>query len=132
MISKYTKELDSLVGRTIFEMEIFSTDKDRLMILFEDGAEVTILDIERFCCERRYLTTDSDLTDARGAKILKWDWREYDDENLGSCEEYFLFELQTTKGNFEFHYHNEHNGHYCGWDICVELNEYKPPERAEP
>lgn len=89
-----------------------------LVLVFADGAVLTIQDMGRSCCEDRYMYTDDDLRYFIGSTFIKAEIRtgpKFEDE-------YFVYEIQflvvrTSKGAFTVRTHNTHNGYYGGFLI---------------
>lgn len=112
---------DEFVGKVITGIE---TLPDEIKIDFQDGTKIRIYDGGQLCCERRYMTFDDDPADlltkrwkhatVKGTKDLTVD-HDYD-----SHEVEFL-EIMTEDGShITIANHNEHNGFYGGFDLCIE------------
>ena len=107
-----------------------------LVFVLENGTRVEISDKAQFCCEKRYPSTDDDLSYFVGAMLLRVDVKgaeygvgggaghgvdHYDgDDDTGEHEIAFL-DIVTSKGTLTLSTHNEHNGYYGGFDLHVEI-----------
>lgn len=94
-----------------------------LTMLFDNGIGIHITDEGQDCCERRYATTDDDLSKMSGevlksislksteeqGKIAGWD-------NAHDIE--FLI-IETDKDTYTVVNHNEHNGYYGGFSMRI-------------
>lgn len=109
-------------------IESIKLDEDRNCIIlnFQWGKPVEILDAARECCELRYISTDDDLSEASNSMLFGIEIKnvgylpadDEDDDNYG-CHEIQFLELKTSKGCFTFTTHNQHNGHYGGFEIEI-------------
>ncbi len=114
------KAHEASIGKTIKNARI--DDKDRLILSFDDGANLLAFDDGQSCCESRYMRTDDDLEDLVGQKFVSMELRdapsEGDPDGYGEHEVQFLI-LNTDKGSITFANHNEHNGYYGGFGIVL-------------
>jgi len=101
-------------------------DNDTLTLHFTDGTTLLISDEGQACCEDRYMTTDDNLSDFKGATLLDLELKSVEviDEGYNYHEIQFLdvkyheiqfLDVKTTKGVFTMVNHNEHNGFYGGF-----------------
>jgi hypothetical protein len=117
--------IQSSLGKTIASVALAD---NRLAFTFTDGCRLGVWDEARFCCERRFMTTDDDLPYYVGATLLNIAIRDGGEIALGAMESNariwgaevraFLFLVVTTdRGTFSANTYNEHNGYYGGFDI---------------
>lgn len=93
---------------------------DRLCIVFDDGTQIAFADHGQDCCEERYITCDDDLMSFTGSRFLGWETRDAPDiEAGGEVHEVQFLHVMTDGGTIVCETHNEHNGHYGGFNICV-------------
>lgn len=95
-----------------------------LKCIFSDSSGIVIYDGGQNCCEQRFMTIDDDLSYFVGAELWGIDLRDapnIDDED-GVHEVQFVI-VTTSKGSFTIASHNEHDGHYGGFDIGVKWME---------
>ena len=88
-----------------------------LVLTFGNNSQLTVWDDGQQCCEYRYLHTDDDLAYFIGSTYLGMEYR--DVEIAGDYDIGFLL-ISTSLGAFTIEAHNEHNGHYVGFDISAE------------
>ncbi len=117
--------IGEVLGKHIWALNLVGTgdEKEALQITFRDSPRVcTLMDDGQSCCESRYMRTDDDLTTVDGAILLDIEIRDAPpiNESYGEHEVQFLV-LKTTKGNFTFSNHNEHNGYYGGFAIHAKV-----------
>lgn len=109
---------ESLYGKEICYGEI---DSDRIILEFSDGTRVKIFDDAEYCCETRYITCDDDIKVLFGQKLVNFKIKNYTCKS-NSChndhEEVFI-DIQTDQDCITFTSHNEHNGYYSGFDLCI-------------
>lgn len=107
-------------GKTITEAYI---KDDKLYLAFDDGSGMEIYDAADYCCEHRYLTCDDNPADLIGGELVEIQQRQggsetvppYDDEH-----ETEFVEVRTDKDHITLCTHNEHNGHYGGFDLVIQ------------
>lgn len=89
-------------------------ERDMLIIDFAE-ISMSIYDTPS-CCEDLYFTTDDNLKEMIGAKILGMDLLETITTDGGSNDvhEVAFMHIRTDKGTFTIEAHNESNGFYCG------------------
>lgn len=110
------------VGLIIQEVKL---EDDSLKFEFTDGRKIRLFDDGQSCCESRYMTTDDDLSEFAGAKLLDMELKtgpNIEDE-YGNDHEVQFLEVKTDKGSFVMSSHNEHNGYYGGFAIVAEVIE---------
>lgn len=112
------------VGKQIKSIEF---DGDKLMLMLDDNNTLDIWDNGQNCCERRYMTTDDNLAEYVGARLLNIAVKpciippaEWMEDDSGDCHDIEFLEVMTTKGAFTMTNHNEHNGYYAGFDVRLE------------
>jgi len=118
---KTVNAINLALGKTIENVNIID---NRLVFQFNDGVKLTIFDDGQSCCEDRYMSTDDDLQDYKGAILVNFELKNAPDINdeYGSHEVQFL-DVITSNGVFQLANHNEHNGYYGGFSIVATLNE---------
>lgn len=103
------------VGKTIAVVELRD---DVLRFQFSDGSKLILRDEGQSCCESRYMTTDDDLSEYVGAKLLDAEIKDAPSvENEYEEHEVQFLEVKTDRGVFTMANHNEHNGYYGGFSI---------------
>jgi hypothetical protein len=113
------RNLDMYVGRVI-ESVVLGSD-DVLHFVFTDGSRMRIYDDGQSCCEHRYMTTDDDLSSFSGSVLVNIEVRDAPDmENDYEVHEVQFLEVMTNRGCFTMATHNEHNGYYGGFCVCIE------------
>ena len=117
-VAAYRKALN----QKIVALELDSArDKERLLLTFENGYRLALLDDGQSCCESRYMTTDDTLSDYVGADFVEVELRDAPSKG-GEYEEHdiqFLV-IKTSRGSFTIETHNQHNGYYGGFAIVAE------------
>jgi hypothetical protein len=120
-----------IIGEKIVAVNL-NTKDDRIEIDLNGGNRVILLDRGQSCCERRYITTDDDLSTMigstfQGAETTGYEEREaeYDDVH----EVTFLL-VHTSVGTYTFETHNEHNGYYGGFIVEIEIEKTPPKGRV--
>lgn len=89
-------------------------------ITLENGWTLILADDYQQCCEKRYITTDDNISDMVGgvlSGVVIKDAPPLVNEDIDVHEIRFLEVSTTNKGVFTFASHNEHNGYYGGFDI---------------
>jgi len=106
------------VAMIIAEAQDDEEGRSALRIEFTGGTRLTLSDAGQNCCERRYMSTDDDLSMFVGATftgIAIRDITRADDESDDCYEHETQFMIVTTSwGSFTCCSHNEHNGYYGG------------------
>lgn len=110
----------SIIGKVVSELTL--GDDDALHFVFDDGSKVKVSDEGQSCCEERYMRTDDDLKEFIGAKLIGMELKDAPDvdNDWGTHETQFL-EVKTDRGVFTMASHNEHNGYYGGFYVCLSL-----------
>ena len=105
------------VGKTIASVAL---EDDALRFVFADGSRMHMSDEGQSCCEHRYMSTDDNLADFAGAKLLGAEIKQAEgkDGEYGDVHEIQFLEIKTDKGSFTMSSHNEHNGYYGGFYIA--------------
>jgi hypothetical protein len=102
--------------------EIGHTAGSYMLIRFDDCPSLKLMDHNQ-CCESRHITTDDDLRDLVGCKLLKISFRsgrgssENSDGDPTESNETMFIEIATDKGFVTLCAHNDHNGYYTGFDF---------------
>ena len=113
------ENVEKYVGKVISSVVLGSDDV--LQFVFADGSEMKVWDSGQSCCESRYMTTDDDLSFYSGTKLVSIEVRDAPDMEEGyEVHEVQFLEVMTNRGCFTMATHNEHNGYYGGFCICVE------------
>lgn len=117
------------IGKRIASASLTEADgaqklfEDRLVLRFDDGTAVALVDKGQSCCESRYLRTDDDLAYYVGAVLL--DARVLDAPSVDTGDAYgdhdvAFLHVDTDRGTFTISAHAEHNGYYGGFAIQAE------------
>lgn len=98
-------------------------ESNKLMFEFKDGANLAIRDDGQSCCEYRYMKTDDNLSEFKGAVFLGIEIKDAPcpEDEYGETHEIQFLDIKTDKGNFQMANHNEHNGYYGGFWITAEI-----------
>ena len=114
--------LSASIGKIITTLNLTNDYVGSLHFTLEDGSRLMLIDLNKSCCEHRYMRTDDDLKDYIGAKLLRVEIR-YAPSTLVDGEEHEVafLAVQTDRGEFVVSSHNEHNGYYGGFYIQAEL-----------
>lgn len=106
------------LGRTIRAADF---NEDRLRLEFDDATIVEIIDNGQSCCERRYMTTDDDVSSLVGRKLLRIDVKDGPEEDEGEdgAHETCFVEVGVDDGFITLTTHNEHNGYYGGFALTI-------------
>ena len=109
--------LPAVIGKTISRVVL---DDDQIKLWFNDNSGIFISDAGQSCCESRYITTDDELTALVGQTLVRIDQEAGPDlPGCGSSKTCFV-EIRTAEGgSVTFVTHNEHNGYYGGFYICI-------------
>lgn len=95
-------------------------EDDILNIDFEDDVKIQIKDDGQSCCEHRYMVCDDRLDSLVGHKLTGIEIKDAEtvDDDYEVHEQQFL-EIRTDDGFVTVANHNEHNGYYGGFAICI-------------
>lgn len=105
------------LGRKIVSAEILDNE---LRLAFSDGSVIQVGDGGQNCCERRYMTTDDDVSDLVGCYLFSIGVKDGPDlEDDGDCHEIRFLEIGTNQGCITLVNHNEHNGYYGGFNLAI-------------
>jgi hypothetical protein len=111
--------VQSALGKTIEKVWL---DEDVLKFTFTDGSGIGIYDDGQSCCEYRHMTTDDNLEEFAGAKLLGLELKDAPDVDDGyTVHEVQFLDIQTDKGVFQMANHNEHNGYYGGFYVVAKI-----------
>lgn len=109
------------VGKVITGIE---TMPDQIKIDFQDGTKIRIYDAAQSCCERRYMTFDdgpADLLTKRWKHAMIKGTKDASDDDEYNVHEIEFLEIMTEDGShITIANHNEHNGYYGGFGLCIE------------
>lgn len=112
------ENLNLYVGKVIDSVVLGSDDA--LHFVFADGAKMMLLDNGQSCCETRYMTTDDDLAFYSGSMLVSIEVRDAPDmDHEYNVHEVQFLEVMTNRGCFTMTTHNEHNGYYGGFNVCI-------------
>ncbi len=120
---KTVNAIKTSIGNTIGKVWLDDATS-KLKFQFTSGIVLCIWDDGQSCCESRYMTTDDDLTEYEGAKLLDFELKsvsEQEDE-CGECHDIQFLDVKTDKGVFQMASHNEHNGYYGGFLLAARLS----------
>lgn len=127
-------EIESVANKVISGIELvdneYSSPKNKLVINFQDGSRLHLVDDGQNCCETKWMHTDDELSDFIGATFLDAEVRDgptTEDESGDPTESQFLI-IRTSVGAFTIVNYNEHNGYYGGFSLSAELLPPQPPQ----
>jgi hypothetical protein len=114
--------INSLINQEIRSIELIQDHNSIIRIKFRGSVVLKIEDVGQSCCEHRYITTDDKLDVQEEEKLVNILLKEHisGDSDYGAHEIQFL-EIQTDKDTYVFCTHNEHNGYYGGFNICLSI-----------
>ena len=140
------RPVEAFMGDTITEAALVD---DKLQLVFASGRKVALSDEGQSCCESRYITTDDNVSDLVGGKLVTIEERDggdqqgpcstcqgpnaYDPPDSGktcySCNgtgiesngshDLAFVVIQTDKSSITLCTHNEHNGYYGGFALVL-------------
>ena len=103
-------------------------DSEWLIITFESGSKIQIMDDWQSCCENRYMhcEDEADFEYLEGSVFRFVEVVDAPDEKSEGADEDHVHEVQfcnvlTSKGVIQLTSHNEHNGYYGGFDVLVKV-----------
>ena len=93
----------------------------QLFLTFDSGEKISIYDGGQCCCEHRYMSTDDDVQSLVGNTLTSIEIKsgaglEYGEDG----EETQFLEIRTDQNFVTIVNHNEHNGYYGGFALCIE------------
>lgn len=92
-----------------------------LFITFDDGTKVRLWDNAQSCCEHRYITCDDDLSKIIGGVLQRIEVKQAPDvETEYDVHEQLFVEVGTDECFIALTTHNEHNGYYGGFGLCID------------
>jgi hypothetical protein len=109
------------IGKIISNIEI-DIETNKCIITFFDNIKIIIED-ERQCCEKRYISSDDDLSSLNGYElydiISKYssNTTNFDDED--EIHEICFVEIVSSGGCITLVNHNIHNGYYGGFALSI-------------
>jgi hypothetical protein len=105
------------------EISAIRMEDNSLYIDFKEGKKIRIFDDGQSCCESRYMTTDDDLSQLVGKKLIHIASKPAPNEpdEYGEHEVCFV-EVMTNDGFITIANHNEHNGYYGGFGLTIDEN----------
>lgn len=111
------EDLNEIYGLRITDA---SMDGDEIILTFDNGQKVQIVDDLQICYERRFMTTDDDIRDLIGNRLVKIETKETEkDWGEFQVEETKFLEIATDGGFVTIVNHNIHNGYYGGFNVSV-------------
>jgi hypothetical protein len=112
--------LKSVIGKKIKSVQVVNGNDEHFLIEMKKGISFRISDEGQSCCENRYLVCDDVLNQYSGARLLGIEVRDWANKECeyGEHEIQFVV-IQTDLGNITLETHNEHNGYYGGFSICI-------------
>lgn len=117
--------VQSSLGKSIAAAAV---DDDKLILGFDDGAELCIWDAGQSCCEYRHMDTDDDPLSIVGDKLVSIETRDAPGMDDGdNCHDVQFLVVTTDKGTLTCATHNEHNGYYGGFLLKAALRQPSPP-----
>jgi len=111
---------ESYYGKTITGCEWVDGDK-ALRIHFDDVSTIDILDEGDECCEHRYMNSDDNPIDLIGGILCKIEVKDtkITEGEYGDSHEICFVEISTHNEHIVLRTHNEHNGYYGGFNLCI-------------
>jgi len=105
------------IGQKITAAEL---KDEKLVLSFENSKTINVFDDGQSCCESRYMRTDDDVKSLIGHKLVRIEVKDGDNlpDEYGSHEVCFL-EVGTDDGFITISNHNESNGYYGGFSMCI-------------
>ena len=109
---------DVLCGKEIVSAELVD---NQLKLQFADGAKYNLWDDGQDCCERRYITTDDDISSLVGQSLTRIETKDGPDQATEeNPHEKIFVELHTATGcAVVLTTHNEHDGYYGGFILTI-------------
>jgi hypothetical protein len=116
-----------VIKKITMDSEKITRDSEVLIITFESGSKIQIMDDGQSCCETRYMhcEDEADFEYLQGSVFRFIEVVDApDEENEGAGEYDDVHEVQfcnilTSKGVIQLTCHNEHNGYYGGFGVEV-------------
>lgn len=106
-----------LAGRQIADARIAN---NALFLFFADGEAFKISDQGQSCCEYRHMSTDDSVETLIGATLLYIETKDGPNIEDNDVHETCFVEVATDRGFITLTNHNEHNGYYAGFSLCIE------------
>lgn len=96
-------------------------DPECIDLTFENGQRIRVSDDGQSCCERRYMSTDDDLSDLVGGKLVSIETKDAPStsDSEGEMHEIVFLEIATDKARATVASHVEHNGYYGGFSLMI-------------
>lgn len=112
-----------IMGKKILSVKL---EEQEIIIGLEDNKKFILSDIGQSCCEKRYLSTDDDISALLGKKLtnveVKYGGGRHEESD--EVHEMAFLELRTEDDTYvTICAHNKHNGYYGG--INLEISEIK-------
>jgi predicted phage gp36 major capsid-like protein len=110
--------IERCIGKKIIEVKF---SDDTIFLTFADMKTLWIWDGGQSCCERRFMRTDDNIQELVGLDFEGLELSTVARCSFESLDEREIQFLKVKAGWVEvvFSSHNEHNGYYGGFSICV-------------
>lgn len=109
---------DEYIGSMI-TAAVFDAENERVLLTFDDGRKIAIFDDGQSCCEYRHMSTDDDVGDLVGHRLRHILQKEGPDIKDSEVHETCFVEIASDVGFVTLVNHNEHNGYYGGFAMCI-------------
>jgi len=116
------RTVEAARGKEITEVSLRTGEiTDALILGFADGSKIRLSDEGQSCCEHRYMTCDDELSYYVGSRLVGVTVKEITEESgeYDAVTEVAFLEVTTDRGAFSVATHNEHNGYYGGFALCI-------------
>lgn len=112
--------IENCIGKVINRIVLGTGDG--VIIWFEDGSQLKIID-EQDCCEERYFNTDDNEYLLQGEIFTGFEIKECDtvENEYGQLECQFLY-INTDKDRSCIKCYNDHNGYYSGFNLTISMS----------
>lgn len=109
---------DKYYGRKITAAKM-DQEANRFLMTFADGVKIAVWDDNQLCCEKRYMSTDDDLSFLVGKtlKSISVKYAEIPEEH--NVHDVAFVEVTVDDGSVTFVNHNEHTGCYGGFGLTI-------------
>lgn len=116
-----TAAIKLCVGKRIENVRIRG---DALQIAFDDGVKILFLDRAQDCCEKRYMVCDDDLSSFAGERFIGAELSEpHEIDGHGGVHDVQFLRIRLSSGSIvTCETHNEHSGHYGGFNVVARVD----------
>jgi hypothetical protein len=112
--------IEASIGKRLESVQLDEV-ANLLRVVFDDGGVIVLADRGQDCCETRYMTCDDDLQSFTGARLVGVEVADAPSIDAGGeVHEVQFLRVSTDAGTIVCETHNEHNGYYGGFNVCVE------------